>query len=401
MKRLTGDDQERIMRSRALPTGFDLSRAFQPTGGEQSQPPSALAHFTGPSTSFAGGNQIGRAISRSDRRDVPPINMAVVYRNSPYSLSSAGGSSNASETTSISGDLTYSANQSPMFPGSQTSSPFPRGETFQRNFVPPNLNLSSPGTFRARSGSLMSLPSISPLSGGSPLAFPRERVSMDNMQVLYQSQYQGSNRQSPSFDPQFGSMANFPLPSPSLHPAQDYANTGTLMRRNSSSAMPASGAEESFDSAEWFNLSSNEQLPNTAFHVQTHQIRRRQTQPSQPTQQFQPSGMDTLSPATPSQGPFKSTTFPQARQPSPMHPMTSYATTATLQTELQQSRRSSFEASTAHWPATTSDHLSPAEIYQPQPQQSQHFQSQTLAGFYQAASQEGMQWSGENQQSGI
>ena len=175
MKRLTGDDQERMIRSRALPTGFELSRALQPGGSQQSQSPSALVHFAEPSTEPYGGSQAGRSISRTDRRGVPPINMAAVYQNSPFSWSSVGGSSNASPSTSISGDITHSANQSPMFQGSQTSSPFltAGSDNFQRQFVPGNVSHSAPGTSRARSGSLMSLPSFSPIvRWKSPFIFP-------------------------------------------------------------------------------------------------------------------------------------------------------------------------------------------------------------------------------------
>lgn len=392
------------MRSRALPATFEPPRPPQTTGGEQSQPPSALAHFSGSSTNFAGGRQIGGPINQSDRPDVPPINMPLVYRNPPYSLSSAGGSSNASESTSLSSDLTYSADRSPMFPGSQTASPFLSGDSAQRNIVPPDANLSSPGAFRARSGSLMSLQSISPLSGDSPLAFPRERVSMENMRVLYQSQYGGSNQQYPSLDPRLGSMAEFSLGSQSLYPTPDYASNVTLLRRNSSGMVPEARAEESFNGAEWLNLSPHEQIPDRQFNPQPHHVRRRQTQPAQSTQQLQPSNADFSSPAIQLQHPFKSPTFPRARQPSLMHPVTSYATTAILHAEIQQqARHSSFEASPTYWPPTVSEYLSPTETYppQPQPQQGQqqhhhhHHQSQNFDAFDPAASQAGMQWSGE------
>lgn len=389
MKRLTGDDQERMIRSRALPTGFELSRAFQPSGSQQSQSPNALAHFAEPSTESYGGSQSGRSISRTDRRDVPPINMAVVYQNSPFSLSSVGGSSNASPSTSISGDITYSANQSPMFQGSQTSSPFltSGNDNFQRQFVPDNVSHSAPGTSRARSGSLMSLPSFSPLSGGSPLSYSRESVSVENMQFLYQPRYQEINQQSPGLDPQLGTLANLPLRSPLLNPMSNHSSTGNLMRRKSSSTMPVAGAEESFGGAGRLNLSSDEQLPNSEIHLQTQQIRRRQTQPTHPTPQYQPSGMATLSPMTQSQSPFRSTTFSQARQYSPTHPVTAYATTPTLHDEDQQARRPSFEASPIVLQSSVGEHLSPTSIYRPQQQQSQDYQNQSFAGFYQPSSQ--------------
>ena len=206
------------------------------------------------------------------------------------------------------------------------------------------------------------------------------------MQFLYQPRYQEINQQSPGLDPQIGTLANLPLRSPLLYPMSNQSSTRNLIRRNSSSTMPLAGAEGSFGSAGRLNLLSQEQSPNADIHLQTHQIRRRQTQPTQPTPQYQPSGMANLSPTIQSHGPFRSTTFPQARQYSPTHPVTAYATTPTLHEENQQARRPSFEAPPAVWQPSVGEHLSPTTIYQPQPQQSQDYQNQNFAGFYQASS---------------
>ena len=384
MKRLTGDDQERVMRSRALPAGFEFSRTLRPASSEQLQSPSALAHLVGPNTNLPGGSPIGRPVSRSDHRDVPPINMALVYRNPSYSMNSTGGSSNVSPSTSIN-----SANQSPMFAASPNSGPFLRsgGDNFSSTFNPANLGFPAQGSSRARSGSLMSLSPTSPLSGGSPLVYPRESLSMENIQAMHQTQYDGSSQENRSLDPDLGDMANRQVHLPQLLPNHSHQSAGGLARRNSSSAMPSampeSSVEAGFETPGWFNLSSNEQLPHSDYHFQAHQIRRRQTQPTHPTQQYQPSGVATSSPTTQRQVPFGSTIYPQARQ-SPIQQMTPYAPSTAFPTD------ASFTASPTQGQSPVRDRVSSTDIYHPQLQQQQqsqgYQQGSNYPGYYQPSS---------------
>ena len=389
MKRLTGDDQERMMRSRALPTGFDLSRTLRPATSEQLQSPSALAHFVGPNTNLTGVNPIGRPVSRSDGRDVPPINMALVYRNASYSMGSAGESSNVSPSTSI-----HSANQSPMFAASPNSSPFLRaaGDGFPRTFNPANLGFPAQANSRSRSGSLMNLAPTSPLSGGSPLAYPRESLSMENIHTMYHTQYSGGNQESGSLNPHLGGVVNIPVHSPSILPNQGHPSAADLAQRNSSSAMPGtvpeSNVEGNIESSPWFSPSSNQQLPRSDHQFQAHQIRRRQTQPTHPTRQYRPSGIATLSPTTQTPSSFSSTMYPQSRQPSPIQQMTPYAPSTAFPTG------PSFMGSPTIQQPTTNDRASPADVYhseRQQQQQSRSYQQDSnysgYSGYYQPPSQ--------------
>ena len=394
MKHLTVEDRERIMRSRALPRGFNIPRNFRPKSDNKSQPPSALAHFTAPSMKFGGGSLVGHSTSRPDRQNIPPVDVVTASQNPPDTLGNVGVSSNVLGNTAIGDDLAYSANASPMFPGSQVSSPFPRDGSFHKSLVPPNLNLSSPSIYRARSTSFMSLPSISPSSTGSPLLFPRQQVSMDNMQVLYQSQYQCSNQPSFCLDPQLGDMADLSLPSPpSTNSTQNYADTGNCIRRHSTSTMPVADVGKRSQGTDWVDLSPNEQTSRNVFELQAPQVQRNQTQTSRSIPQFPPSGIDEVATRTQTQGQARATTLPQARQPAPVFPAAPYATTATVDAESQQVGDSSFGPSITHWPSTVGGYLSPMELYQPQPQHSQRYQNQTFAEFYQAASQDGILWS--------
>lgn len=394
MKRMTVEDRERIMRSRALPRGFNIPRNFRPKSGANSQPPSALAHFTAPSMTIGGRSPIGHSSNRPDRQDIPPVDMVTVSQNPPDTLGNVGVSSNVPGNTAISDDLAYSANASPMFPGSQMSSPFPHDGSFHKSLVPPNLNLSSLSTHRARSTPFMSLPSVSSSSNGSPLLFPRQQVSMDNMQVLYQSHYQCSNQTSFCLDPQLSNMVDPSLPSPpSINPTQNYADTENCIRRHSTSTIPVADVEKRSEGVEWVDLFSNEQLPKTVFEVQAPHDQRSQTQTSRSIPQFPPSSIDEVATRTQTQGPARATTLPQARHPAPVFPAVPYATTATMDLESQRVGDSSFGASITHWPSTVGGYLSPMELYQPQPQHSQRYQNQAFAEFYQEASQDGMLWS--------
>ena len=360
------------MRSRALPTGFDPSRTLRPASSEQLQSPSALDHLIGPNTNLPGGSPIGRPISRSDRRDMPPINMTLVYHNPQYSMNSTGGSSNVSSSTSIS-----SANQSPLFTTSPNSSPFLRsgGDGFSRTLNTANLGFPAQGSSRARSGSLMSLPPTSPLSSGSPLVYPRESLSMENIQAMYQTQYDGSDQEPRSLNPQLGDMGNLQVHSLPLLPGRSHQSAGNLARRNSSSTLPSTmlepNVEGGFESHEWFNLSSNEQLPHSNYQFQAHQIRRRQTQPTHPTQQYQPSGIATLSLPTQRQGSFSSTVYPHARQSPPIQQSTPYAPSTAFPTD------ASFMASPTHPQSSIRDHVSHTNIYHPSQQQQQQQQGRS------------------------
>ena len=51
MKRLSGDDQGRMMRSRALPAGFNIAQGLRPSGPEQTNRPER-AQFGAPSSSY-------------------------------------------------------------------------------------------------------------------------------------------------------------------------------------------------------------------------------------------------------------------------------------------------------------------------------------------------------------
>ena len=303
--------------------------------------------------------------------------MALVYRNPSYSLSSAGGSSaNVSPSSSINEGASYSANQSPLFGGSQHSSPFLRtgGGGFPRTFNPNSLGLSTQGNSRARAASAVTLSPTSPLSRGSSLDYGRDRASMENLQAMYQSHYDGSSQRTRGLEPQLGGgMANFQVNPSSYNPDQTLHGPQNIMRRNSASTVTGSGTEVSFQNPGWFAPSPTaDQTLSPDFQLYSQQIRRRQTQPIHSTQQFAASGMSTLPPNQTHES-FSSTGYHQSSPTQPQQIAQSqqlkpYASTNLFPTE---NPRPSYTVSPRQQQSPVKSETSPTDVFQQQQQQQQ------------------------------
>lgn len=101
MKRLTTDDQERIMRSRALPEDFDLSQSLHPGSRRPSERPvPSLSSLTLREPSV---NQRPNLTLNQDYGNMPPGSMSSVYGSPSPITGSASGSGNLSPASPYSG----------------------------------------------------------------------------------------------------------------------------------------------------------------------------------------------------------------------------------------------------------------------------------------------------------
>lgn len=243
MKRLTGDDQERIIRSRALPAGFDFSHGLQPAmleqqnlvpdvprvGSIEANPYMAVAHAQTP-------------VQQYEHRPVPPINMALVYRNPPFGMGTAGGSTNASPVSSVNEGTAFSGNQSPIFVNSRNPSPFQMSSSFQRHYAAPNPSAMAQAQGAVPRGRASSLANISPTP--SLQTFPQTDLgsgqsSFEGLRESFQmleTQNESNMPLTRPFDPQYDSLGHFqmtPMPAAALPLPQDQRDPRNQTRRHS------------------------------------------------------------------------------------------------------------------------------------------------------------------------
>ena len=366
------------MRSRAFPTGLNFSKMLQRTISEPSQSLSALAHVIRSDTNSPGLN----AVCRNDHRDVPPINMALVYHNHAYSTGSVGGSSNVSPSLPIN-----STNQSSMFTVSPNSDPFldSTGDGYPTSFH--RIRLGSPvqDSYGSRSSSLLNPSPISLLPGGTPLASPSSRLPMDNLQSTYQSRYVRADQMSRDLTTHLRHTDDFHVHSLSGIPNSGNCSLGNLPRRNSFSAypgtIPRSNIEGEVSPTTWLNMPVSEHATHPECQLQTHPRRRRSTQPTYTIGQHQSDDMARLF-TTNSSSSLDSPLHPLSSQPALNHEIMSYGPSTDFLSESLP-----MAPSTDHWPAL-GDRTLPIGAYssQQQPQQHQQHQNQTEdIGYYDAS----------------
>lgn len=293
LKRLTSDDQDRMIRSRALPADFDLSRTLQPTFGERRQSSSSFNQMPDPNL-FGGGEQRrpqNTPLGPSDGRYVPPLSMAPVSGHSATNPGLAAGSVTISPVSSVYDGSAYSESPSPATPHRQSSSPF----AWTGNF-PPNSNVHrpSPGLegqgflTRARKGSLAGLTPSTTCHGfgnnsviSEPDTVVRPRAAsfahpssiatsfhgqgnQNNEKNYYQQQiFKDSAPRRPSLPQGLGGMASLQVSSP-LSSANPYPeNQQVLMRHSTAVTTGYSTVPNQFDinTGDW---ASRQLQPNSA-----------------------------------------------------------------------------------------------------------------------------------------
>ena len=153
LKRLTTDDQERMMRSRALPEDFDFAQTLQPTLRDTRSPYETMPSLHNLSLTGGGMQQRPALELGSQRRNVAPTAMSSVYTNFPPSAGSAAGSANLSPVSSINEGSQYSGSQysenlSPLSTSTHLASPFSRSNSLS---APSQGHQSQVGQSRQRS----------------------------------------------------------------------------------------------------------------------------------------------------------------------------------------------------------------------------------------------------------
>lgn len=134
LKRLTTDDQERMMRSRALPEDFDFAQTLQPSVRDTRSPYESVPSLNNLSLTGGGMQQRPALELGSQRRNVAPTAMSSVYTNFPPTAGSAAGSANLSPVSSINEGSQYSGSQysenlSPLTTNTHLASPFSRSNS--------------------------------------------------------------------------------------------------------------------------------------------------------------------------------------------------------------------------------------------------------------------------------
>ena len=134
LKRLTTDDQERMMRSRALPEDFDFAHTLQPDLRDTRSPYETIPSLNNLSLTGGGMQQRPALELDSQRRNVAPTAMSSVYTNFSPTVGSAAGSANLSPVSSINEGSQYSGSQysehlSPLTTSTHLASPFSRSNS--------------------------------------------------------------------------------------------------------------------------------------------------------------------------------------------------------------------------------------------------------------------------------
>ena len=134
LKRLTTDDQERMMRSRALPEDFDFAQTLQPNLRDARSPYETMPSLHNLNLTGGGMQQRSALDLGSQRRNVAPTAMSSVYTNFSPSAGSAAGSGNLSPVSSINegsqySGSQYSENMSPLSTSTHLASSFSRSNS--------------------------------------------------------------------------------------------------------------------------------------------------------------------------------------------------------------------------------------------------------------------------------
>ncbi|KAL2048678.1 hypothetical protein N7G274_000590 [Stereocaulon virgatum] len=132
LKRLTTDDQERMMRSRALPESFDFAHTLQSgvrDNRSQVDPVTSLANLNLRESKMRQDSTLGLGL---DHPNLQANSMVSTYSNFPSGVGSAFGSGNLSPASSINEESHYSGS-----PFSETQSPV------AANYYPHPLGRSS------------------------------------------------------------------------------------------------------------------------------------------------------------------------------------------------------------------------------------------------------------------
>lgn len=108
LKRHTTEDQERMMRSRALPEDFDFAQTLQSPIGDQRASPGSAMSLTNLSLN-SNDARYRSSMDQSYQTIRPPNSMASVHTSLPSSASSTTGSFNLSPVSSINDGSQYSA----------------------------------------------------------------------------------------------------------------------------------------------------------------------------------------------------------------------------------------------------------------------------------------------------
>lgn len=191
MKRLTGDDQDHVIRSRALPAGFDLSATLRKQRPQQS--PSALPHFTGPGTSLLSRNNGSRGSSRhAARPQMSPVDTALARGLSPVSPKPACWSPYASSVSSMNNLTLRSAEVSPQFPSPSMSS-MPQSAGSLPSYVYGNSLSYESSNVRSRANSLMTSSPTSPMPASQYFAYNGRRYSDETMPTTYLNTQNGGS----------------------------------------------------------------------------------------------------------------------------------------------------------------------------------------------------------------
>ena len=133
LKRLTSDDQERMMTSRALPADFDFANTLQPSLGERRpslRPTSPSSHPTSAGSGMGRRPQLNQS---EDQQSFLPNNMASLFTN--LDVGSPAGSANLSPVSSFTEGSQYSGSQSPLMNTPQTFYPYGRSNSVSTGFT--------------------------------------------------------------------------------------------------------------------------------------------------------------------------------------------------------------------------------------------------------------------------
>ena len=141
LKRLTTDDQERMMRSRALPEDFDLAPTLQSGFREPRSPYESMPSLNYLSLTGGGMDQRPAVAPGSERRKHSPTVQSSVYADYPPGAGSVTGSANLSPVSSINEGSQYSSSQysenlSPLSASTHLSSPFSRSNSLSTPLQP-------------------------------------------------------------------------------------------------------------------------------------------------------------------------------------------------------------------------------------------------------------------------
>ena len=280
MKRLTGEDQERMMRSRALSLGFDFAQG-QISERQSILSPMSHTHTVDQSSRDA-IRQPRPSLTQYEYSQVPPISMNMVHRNPSLSTSVAEGSTNASPVSSANEGALYSGNQSPIFGASRNTSPFQPGRgTLQFHNIA-NQGALPPSQVPLRAEHTGSAANLSPTSTQSmnPLRFGSGRSSLEGLHEFYQKVESptGGGVGGHVTGEQLGGLSQFQLTP--LHRANfrdtDHPNPQEQMRDFSLNMVDRVNFTPDFQNLNPWYMQNSDELPHSGLYLHAEHPRRRQ-----------------------------------------------------------------------------------------------------------------------------